>query len=254
MAGAKRPRTDGQEMSFSRYGPPPSLDGWSDDGTTVDDRPQKKSRRDPYSSADFNEAGPENQGPETRTWTREHLNAADIKNPEIVGALTPPQHGMPQGPNDLTHISSPSNDVDVRGPMGTTPLMIASYRGGGLDTGDLGEGDDGSDKAQVIQELIAQGAKLSATMEKTQETPLHLAARYARADAAKKLLDAGADANAQVPKSILNFTSAVDLSAFCFAADLDLALLCSRIATVSAFEVAKLETGEKENHKMARLK
>ena len=91
-------------------------------------------------------------------------------------------------------------DVDVRGPMGTTPLMIASYRGGGLDTGDLNENEmeNGPDsKAAVIQELIAQGAKLSATMEKTQETPLHLAARYARADAAKKLLDAGADANAQ---------------------------------------------------------
>lgn len=29
------------------------------------------------------------------------------------------------------------------------------------------------------------------------ETPLHLAARYARADAAKILLDAGADANAE---------------------------------------------------------
>lgn len=29
------------------------------------------------------------------------------------------------------------------------------------------------------------------------ETSLHLAARYARADAAKRLLDAGADANAQ---------------------------------------------------------
>lgn len=29
------------------------------------------------------------------------------------------------------------------------------------------------------------------------ETPLHLASRYARADAAKKLLDAGADANAR---------------------------------------------------------
>merc|ERR1719351_334055 len=84
--------------------------------------------------------------------------------------------------------------------MGTTPLMIASYRGGGLDTGDLNENEmeNGPDsKAAVIQELIAQGAKLSATMEKTQETPLHLAARYARADAAKKLLDAGADANAQ---------------------------------------------------------
>ena len=58
----------------------------------------------------------------------------------------------------------------------------------------------------MIQELIAQGAKLSATMEKTQETPLHLAARYARADAAKKLLDAGADANAQVNKIYVSFT------------------------------------------------
>lgn len=32
-------------------------------------------------------------------------------------------------------------------------------------------------------------------MDKTGETSLHLAARYARADAAKRLLDAGADAN-----------------------------------------------------------
>merc|ERR1712117_861145 len=32
--------------------------------------------------------------------------------------------------------------------------------------------------------------------DKTGETPLHLASRYARADAAKKLLDAKADANA----------------------------------------------------------
>jgi ankyrin repeat protein len=37
---------------------------------------------------------------------------------------------------------------------------------------------------------------LNATMDKTGETSLHLAARYARADAAKRLLDAGADANA----------------------------------------------------------
>ncbi|KOB78371.1 Notch [Operophtera brumata] len=34
-------------------------------------------------------------------------------------------------------------------------------------------------------------------MDKTGETSLHLAARYARADAAKRLLDAGADANTQ---------------------------------------------------------
>lgn len=49
----------------------------------------------------------------------------------------------------------------------------------------------------VIQDLVAQGAELNATMDKTGETSLHLAARYARADAAKRLLDAGADANAQ---------------------------------------------------------
>jgi Notch-like protein len=34
-------------------------------------------------------------------------------------------------------------------------------------------------------------------MDKTGETSLHLAARYARADASKRLLDAGADANSQ---------------------------------------------------------
>lgn len=45
--------------------------------------------------------------------------------------------------------------------------------------------------------LVAQGAELNATMDKTGETSLHLAARYARADAAKRLLDAGADANSQ---------------------------------------------------------
>lgn len=34
-------------------------------------------------------------------------------------------------------------------------------------------------------------------MDKTGETSLHLAARFARADAAKRLLDAGGDANSQ---------------------------------------------------------
>jgi len=51
--------------------------------------------------------------------------------------------------------------------------------------------------AQVISDLLAQGAELNATMDKTGETSLHLAARFARADAAKRLLDAGADANCQ---------------------------------------------------------
>ena len=75
-----------------------------------------------------------------------------------------------------------------------TPLMVAAVRGGGMDTGE-DEEEDGT--AAVIADLVAQGAELNATMDKTGETSLHLAARYARADAAKRLLDAGADANSQ---------------------------------------------------------
>merc|ERR1719322_915100 len=79
-----------------------------------------------------------------------------------------------------------------------TPLMIASIRTGGLDTGDYDEGcinDDGT--SAVIQDLIAHGADPSSQMDKTGENALHLAARHARADAAKKLLEASAfDPNA----------------------------------------------------------
>jgi Notch-like protein len=88
-----------------------------------------------------------------------------------------------------------TNDVDVRGPCGLTPLMLASFRGGGLDSGDLNDEEEGENLV-IIQDLIAQGANINTQMDKTGETPLHLAARYARADAAKKLLDAKADANA----------------------------------------------------------
>jgi len=87
-----------------------------------------------------------------------------------------------------------TQDVDVRGPCGMTPLMVAAIRGGGMDTGE-DEEEDGT--AAVIAELVAQGAELNAGMDKSGETSLHLAARYARADAAKRLLDAGADANSQ---------------------------------------------------------
>lgn len=85
-----------------------------------------------------------------------------------------------------------TQDVDVRGPCGMTPLMVAAVRGGGMDTGE-DEEEDGT--AAVIADLVAQGADLNAAMDKSGETSLHLAARYARADASKRLLDAGADAN-----------------------------------------------------------
>ncbi|KPI95411.1 Neurogenic locus Notch protein [Papilio xuthus] len=85
-------------------------------------------------------------------------------------------------------------DVNARGPLGMTPLMVAAIRGGALDAGSDAEDEQ---TAHIISELVAQGAQLNAAMDKTGETSLHLAARYARADAAKRLLDAGADANSQ---------------------------------------------------------
>uniref|UniRef100_A0A8C4RDL1 Notch C-terminal domain-containing protein n=2 Tax=Eptatretus burgeri TaxID=7764 RepID=A0A8C4RDL1_EPTBU len=79
--------------------------------------------------------------------------------------------------------------------------MLASLRGGGLDTsaeeeeGQFEVTDEVAGSASVITDLIFQGASLHAQTDRTGETALHLAARYARADAAKRLLDSGADAN-----------------------------------------------------------
>uniref|UniRef100_A0AAY4DVP4 Neurogenic locus notch homolog protein 1 n=1 Tax=Denticeps clupeoides TaxID=299321 RepID=A0AAY4DVP4_9TELE len=118
-----------------------------------------------------------------RQWTQQHLDAADLRIPSI--APTPPQGEME---NDCM-------DVNVRGPDGFTPLMIASCSGGGLETGNSEEEEDTS--ANVINDFIYQGANLHNQTDRTGETALHLAARYARSDAAKRLLEASADANIQ---------------------------------------------------------
>lgn len=79
--------------------------------------------------------------------------------------------------------------------------MLASLRNGGGPDCSLHaaeeEEESGGDEPgpSVISDLIAQGASLMAQTDRTGETALHLAARYARADAAKRLLDAGADPN-----------------------------------------------------------
>lgn len=82
-------------------------------------------------------------------------------------------------------------------PDGFTPLMLASFCGGGLEPEIAEEEENEECSANIISDLIYQGASLAAQTDRTGETALHLAARYARADAAKRLLDAGADANAQ---------------------------------------------------------
>lgn len=97
---------------------------------------------------------------------------------------------------------------------GLTPLMIASFYPHGHDllppdqpdphhlhhhpNAVMGQASANmEDSAAIVSDLISQGAAVNARADRTGETPLHLAARYARADAAKRLLDAGADANAR---------------------------------------------------------
>ncbi|KAL4608131.1 hypothetical protein GN956_G25171 [Arapaima gigas] len=93
-------------------------------------------------------------------------------------------------------------DVNVRGPDGMTPLMLASLRHSPECKSPLGaeleeEGAAPEAGPDIIMDLVALGAMLQARTEATGETALHLAARFSRADATKRLLDAGADANAR---------------------------------------------------------
>ncbi|XP_045145629.1 neurogenic locus notch homolog protein 3 [Echinops telfairi] len=121
-----------------------------------------------------------------RQWTQHHLAAADIRVAPAM-ALTPPQGD----------VDADGMDVNVRGPDGFTPLMLASFCGGALEPMPAEEDEAEDTSASIISDLICQGAQLGAQTDRTGETALHLAARYARADAAKRLLDAGADTNAQ---------------------------------------------------------
>ena len=71
-----------------------------------------------------------------------HLSAADLKNTDMLGALTPPQSEVMM--NERLGV-----DVDARGPCGLTPLMVASFRGGGLDQGDLNEEEEDTRNAVI---------------------------------------------------------------------------------------------------------
>ncbi|XP_078075229.1 LOW QUALITY PROTEIN: uncharacterized protein LOC144497660 [Mustelus asterias] len=120
--------------------------------------------------------------PDDRKWTQKHIKAV-VNIPQSV-ALTPPQE------------NTESVDVDARGPDGVTPLMLAACAGGGLESG-YAEAETQEGSASVIMDLISQGASLQPQTDVTGETALHLAARFSRADAAKCMLDMGADTNVQ---------------------------------------------------------
>lgn len=92
-----------------------------------------------------------------RPWTSQHIKAANV--------LTPP-----------TGDELDSNDVDVRGPDGFTPLMLASIRGtGGHDIGldnessttSSGDGDESDGSPEIIRSLLMQGAAINAQTDRT---------------------------------------------------------------------------------------
>ena len=96
---------------------------------------------------------------DTRQWTTQHLEAANM-------VPTPP-----------TGDELDSKDVDVRGPDGFTPLMLASIRGMGLDTGVdnessgsgiSGESEESDERSpETIRHLLVQGAAINAQTDRT---------------------------------------------------------------------------------------
>lgn len=183
---------------------------------------------------------------EPRAWTLQHLEAFQGRtttNDYASGQLlSPPVYGQSQMGPSFPGSPTGGVGVDVRGPGGFTPLMVASafdsknmfcqqnlvsssnlfpaspstlllennlgprnneqqmdnqiYSPSGTQNVLSPQNDLGSVTNDVISELLASGACLSTQSDLGGETPLHLAARYSRADAAKRLLDAGANCNA----------------------------------------------------------
>ena len=154
---------------------------------------------------------------ESRSWTTQHIEAFTGRTPlsplPIYDSMshTNSAHYGPATSYPGTPMSPGSPGIDVRGPGGYTPLMVASAFDPSTmpcqqplhapsSTHPGSPGDAGvaspSTSCDVLTELINSGASLSKQSEIGGETPLHLAARYSRADAAKKLLDAGAKCNA----------------------------------------------------------
>lgn len=89
---------------------------------------------------------------DSREWTRIHLEAAGtIPKPALL-AFTPPQ-------NDLYEI----RNINVRGPGGLTPLMLASMAS--TETNLLYDPAEGP--ASVITDLINDGASIQSKTDHT---------------------------------------------------------------------------------------
>lgn len=107
--------------------------------------------------------------------------SGDCQELPQAAMLTPPQE---------SEIDVP--DVDTRGPDGVTPLMSAVCCGG-VQSRTFQGAWLGS--PEPWEPLLGGGACPQAHTVGTGETPLHLAARFSRPTAARRLLEAGANPN-----------------------------------------------------------
>lgn len=129
-------------------------------------------------------SGPEEREAEETTSASRYqlwqLNSGCGELPQAA-MLTPPQECESEVP-----------DVDTCGPDGVTPLMSAVFCGGVQSTTvqrlELGN-------PEPWEPLLDRGACPQAHTVGTGETPLHLAARFSRPTAARRLLEAGANPN-----------------------------------------------------------
>jgi len=111
---------------------------------------------------------------DNREWSEKHLEAAGRLPKPSIAALTPPE-------SDRVDLG----EVDVRGPDGLTPLMIAAFCGSkpqrlstvGPDSDSTGSTDlDADDTAAVISDLISQGAAVNAATDRSGQLRVCVAA------------------------------------------------------------------------------
>lgn len=124
---------------------------------------------------------------ENRHWTNAHYDA--FQQPH--DSMTPP-------------LPANHSSIDVPGPNGMTPLMTMVSTMANSHSQQqqqqqypLNDNPELVPDNKIVLDLLNNGANPNLTCDKTAETSLHLAARYARADAAKRLIEGGADCNAQ---------------------------------------------------------
>ena len=112
---------------------------------------------------------------EQRKWSERHLRAAGIKKVTLSVPTPPFQEGdqleSPISCHDKYFMNKPSDKelVDIRGPDGYTPLMLASSisRKRSLGVSGSKSSDCSDDGVATISDLISQGATVNATTDTT---------------------------------------------------------------------------------------